>query len=239
MTKINDFAVNDTLTVQRQFLGNEQSKIVIIDNFLHSCSALVNYAKDKEFAPYPALKDKKGYPGHRFPAPADYSAELIAAIRPILSSEFNIDASIAMQKSDCNMSLTTVRPEDLGPIQVMPHFDTSLPNHFAILLYLCNEEHGGTAFYRHNATNFEVITKARSDLYLDTYFAELNKGPLKKQYFTESNDYFTKIGMVEAKVNRLAIYSGNLLHTAYINQQKSISLDPVNGRLTVNTFVAF
>ena len=134
----------------------------------------------------------------------------------------------------------TTKPEDLGLNQRVPHFDTSDINQFAVLLYLCDQSHGGTAFYRHNATGLEFVTPQTCDQYLDTFFAELKENEPPKKYFSDSDEHFTKIGFLPAAVNRLVIYRSCVIHSPYlINTEHSINADPLTGRLTVNTFVAF
>jgi hypothetical protein len=200
---------------------------------------MVDYASNNTFEPYPNLNSSKGYPGIRLIAPENYSHALMEIIKPILNKEFDIPDHLEMRRKGCVMSLITVKPENLGPLQATPHFDTSDFNHFAILLYLCNETHGGTAFYRHRATGLEIIKPETSDQYLDTYYAELNERRPLQKYFDDSNERFTKIAMVQARFNRMVIYRGCMLHTPYINPEHSINAEPKAGRLTVNSFVVF
>ncbi len=231
---------NENLTVESVQIGNENQKILIIDNLLKRPTDLVEFARKNEFEPYPCPRPGTGYPGVRLTPPAVYSDALMDLIKPILISEYDVPTGLELRKAVCSMSLTTVRPENLGSIQLTPHFDTSAYNQFAVLLYLCDEHHGGTAFYRHNATNYEVITVERSEGYTGIYFAELARREKRPVYFTESDEYFTKISQVNAKFNRMVIYRSCLIHSPYINNpEQSINSNPGTGRLTVNSFVAF
>ena len=45
--------------------------------------------------------------------------------------------------------------------------------------------------------------------------------------------------MMPARFNRLVVYPGSLLHSACIHPVRSLSSDPRQGRLTVNTFYDF
>jgi predicted urease superfamily metal-dependent hydrolase len=128
---------------------------------------------------------------------------------------------------------------ELGPLQRTPHFDASTPYHMAVLLYLCNERHGGTGFYRHNATGLQQITESTREHYLDVYYQEINAKRPAQRYFDDSTEQFQFLGMIPAKFNRLVMYHGSLLHTACINPAISITDDPRKGRLTVNTFYDF
>ncbi len=109
----------------------------------------------------------------------------------------------------------------------------------AILLYLCDGRHGGTGFYRHNATGLQQITEATREAYLDTYYDEINARRPAQRYFDNSDDQFTLLGLIPAKFNRMVVYPGSLLHSACINPAISLSTDPRAGRLTLNSFYDF
>jgi hypothetical protein len=136
-------------------------------------------------------------------------------------------------------SLTTTSPEALGPLQRTPHFDASTPHYMAALLFLCDQTHGGTGFYRHNATGLQRITADNRERYLDVYHEEVNRRRPPARYFDRSDEQFTFLGMMPARFNRLVVYPGSLLHSACINPALSLSSDPRQGRLTVNTFYDF
>jgi|GEM_PF-47992 len=235
----NPYRFNDNLQIQSVTVGDEQQKIIIVDDVLQNPHALVDFAINKhEFEHY------KGhcnfYPGIRVPAPAEYSTALMQVIRPILLNEYaDISAEWELNKAECSLSLITVKPENLRKVQATPHFDSANTYQFAILVYLCDESHGGTAFYRHNATQYETITHNNRKTFEDNYFKEIELTPIKKQYFTDSNERFTKIGLVDAKFNRMIIYRSCLLHSPHINPDQSVDADPRTGRLTVNSFFAF
>lgn len=213
--------------------------IVFIDNFLQDPQALVETASRSPFALYPGVAERKGYPGVRAPAPGDYSANLTALMEPLIRLNFGVPEDLAVRKSECAYSLTTMLPSDLGPLQRTPHFDASTPHHIAVLLYLCNAEHGGTGFYRHRATGLQQLTPENREHFLDVYYAELNARPPPPRYFDDSDEHFEFLGMMPARFNRLVVYRGSLLHSAVVNPQCSLSSDPRAGRLTVNSFYDF
>lgn len=213
--------------------------VLCIDDFLATPQALIEFAGSTDFEPYPGMRERKGYPGVRAAAPEDYSLSLIDFAEPLIRQLFEVPANRAIRKSMCAMSLLTVPAELLGPLQRTPHFDSSTPYHIAALLYLCGPEHGGTAFYRHNATNFDRITPDTVDHYLDTYYQEINHKKPEQTFFRNDNCFFTQTGFIEAKFNRLVLYKGSLLHSAVVNPQRSVDPNPTSGRLTVNTFFDF
>ncbi len=213
--------------------------VVIIDDFLEDPQAMVEAAASGRFEPYPGTADQKGYPGVRARAPVDYSQNITELLDPLIKVNFGVPEALAVQKSVCYFSLTTTAPEALGPLQRTPHFDASTPHHMAALLYLCNDEHGGTGFYRHNATGLQRITADNRERYLDVYYDEINERRPAQRYFDRSDERFTLLGAIPARFNRMVVYPGSLLHGACVNPALSICGDPRAGRLTVNTFYDF
>ena len=237
MSLASPYAIQMPPDIRSVSIGEHQ--VVFIDNFLENPQALIEAACNAQFAPAPGNEVRKGYPGVRAPIPAEYSGELTALMEPLIRLNFGVPEDLPLRKSECTFSLTTTPPAELGPLQRTPHFDASTPHHMAVLLYLCDEEHGGTAFYRHKATGLQQITRENSGPFLDAYYAELNARAPKPRYFDASDEHFELLGVMPARFNRLVIYRGSLLHTAVINPALSISGDPRRGRLTANSFYDF
>ncbi|WP_269531197.1 DUF6445 family protein [Chitinimonas sp. BJYL2] len=231
------FSVRQSPLIQTMPIGDHHA--LIIDNFLDDPDAMVSVAASSLFTPYPRYEERKGYPGVRAIAPADYSYNITLFLDGLIKHHFGVPAELPIRKSVCAFSLTSLQPEELGPLQRTPHFDASTPNHMAVLLYLCDERHGGTAFYRHNATGLQQITESTREHYLDVYYEEINARRPPRQYFDDSDEQFTRIGKIPARYNRLVIYRGSLLHSAIVNPAISIATHPREGRLTVNTFYDF
>lgn len=213
--------------------------VVFIDDFLQDPHAVVEAAAAATFAPASAPGGKTGYPGLRAPAPADYMQAITALLDPLIKVNFGVPQALPVKMGLSAFSLTTTAPEALGPWQRLPHFDASTPHHMAAVLYLCGPEHGGTGFYRHNATGLQRITPDHRERYLDACHAELQRGLPPARYFDRSDERYTFLGMMPARFNRLAVYPGSLLHSACIDPRHSLSADPRRGRLTVNTFYDF
>lgn len=212
--------------------------VILIDDFLDDPGPLVEAACRATFGPCPGADERRGYPGLRALAPVEYSQEMVSLLDPLIRVNFDIPDEQPLRKSPCQFSLTTVPPAALGAVQRTPHFDSSQPRYMAALLYLCDERHGGTGFYRHNATGLQQITGEVVDRYGQVYYDEIDRRPPPARYFDDSDEHFTFLGMVPAKFNRLVLYSGALLHTACVNPGL-LSADPRRGRLTVNTFLDF
>jgi hypothetical protein len=214
-------------------------RIVFIDDFLEDPQALVDAACDSRFEPAAPPGEGKGYPGLRAPAPEAYTRALTELVEPLVKANFGVPGHLDVKVGLSAFSLTTTPPEALGSMQCTPHFDASTPHHMAALLWLCDERHGGTGFYRHNATGWQRITADNREPYLDAYHAEVNRRRPAQRYFDRSDAQFTFLGMMPARVNRLVVYPGSLLHSACIHPGRSLSADPRQGRLTVNTFYDF
>ena len=231
------YSIRTPPDIQSVTIGEHQ--LVFIDDFLEDPEALREAACRSRFEPAPGFEARKGYPGVRATAPQAYSRQLTGLLEPLIKLNFQVPEHLGVHKSACSFSLTTLPPDGLGPLQRTPHFDASTPHHMAVLLYLCGPEHGGTGFYRHKATGLQQITPATLDRYSQAYYGEIERQPPPPRYFDDSDANFSFLGMIPARFNRLVVYSGSLLHTACINPGLSISSDPRQGRLTVNTFYDF
>lgn len=231
--------INEELIMQTLYMGDENNKVLCFDDFLTNPNALIDHARQSTFSPYAAAAQRKGYPGVRASAPAGFGSQLRERIGEIVKKEFAIPAATKITPLQDALCLMTVPETELGPLQRIPHFDASNPQFFATLLYLCGEEHGGTGFYRHNSTGYESITPERCDKYLDLSYEELNTVKPPRHYFSESDNFFTKVGFIPARFNRLVVYRGCVLHSANVLSALSLNPDPGVGRLTANIFFSF
>lgn len=211
--------------------GQEQQPVVIIDDFHSDPKALMDFAKSQRF-------EKRGpfYPGIRAAGDVNYLAERMSLLTIILKNVFGVMKGV--KEVECNYSLVTTRPEDLMPIQALPHFDGLDTGRFALLHYLSGAEKGGTAFYRHRSTGFETVTKSRFETYKNTLEKEVvTFGLPPKCYFNGPSEQFEQILEVDAKPNRMIIYRGITLHSGYIPDGFDFNKRPDLGRLTINTFL--
>ena len=230
-----DFALNKNPVITRLALGNEQTPLLIIDNFALSPESLVTFAKDgASFLP-----DRDNfYPGKRKAAPDEYREHLGSLFLSYVKKAFALEAKI-VETVVSALAISDLPPEQLRPIQMLPHFDSCASNQFAVVHYLCEREHGGTCFYRHRKTGFERISRSR----LARYGAELkqeaiaNRLHLNPAYMQGSNNMFEQIHLVEACMNRAIIYPSNLLHSGNINPAAGLSSAPEKGRLTLGSFI--
>jgi hypothetical protein len=232
-----DLRLNPRPSVSLQRFGQEQERVLLVDNVLLDANALVDYAS-WEVAFTPAGNPDGGYPGVRAPAPLNYVENVVRALSPIVERAFGLDG-VALSNVECSLSLTTTGPEYLTVQQRTPHIDTTYPLQFAWLHYLCPPGHGGTSFYRHRATGFETLDPARAQTYDAVRARELAERPPPLRYADARSDRYVAIGSCAATFNRLAIYRSCLLHSGDIPQDVPLLADPRRGRLTANIFVNY
>jgi hypothetical protein len=230
------FAVNRAATPYMNHVGNTKTPVFILDNFLENLTeTLLANIESLDFDEAPTY-----YPGIRAKLPQEYIFAVAQAITPVLQKIYAIPSNYQLEFFDSYYSLVTRAPEELSVEQQIPHFDGTGQFRIALLHYLNDSSHGGTAFYRHNTTGIERVEEDNVDQYLSTvsnYFEQY--GPPMGDYIANSNTQFTKLGEVPYAQNRMAIYPGNLLHSGVINPTTDIDKDPVSGRLTANIFLNF
>ncbi len=210
--------------------GSEGESVVVMDDFVPDPVSLRRLASAQPFGPAGPY-----YPGVRAAAPAAHLTSSVDRLELALREVFGVRQGVSLV--ECNFSLVTTAPEELAPIQRLPHFDTVNPGRFALLHFLCDESFGGTAFYRHRATGFETLCRDRLPAYQRALAGEYAQfGPPERTYVTNGDPQFEQIGQVCAHFNRAILYRGITLHSGLVGAPAALSHDPWRGRLTVNTF---
>jgi hypothetical protein len=138
---------------------------------------------------------------------------------------------------DASFSLVTTPPDELSPLQCLPHIDCPEFNSFAIIHYLSHHQNSGTAFYRHVSTGFETITYDRLGPFTFAREQEENAMGRAHGYMGGSSHGFEEIARVESRFNRLAVYPSALFHSGIVPRDHDFSADPRTGRLTGNIFL--
>lgn len=249
---MSDVRLSTNLTYQLVFVGNEKIPVLIIDDFVENPEKLIDYA---------SLNDENGdrfqcqksdyYPGVRKSSAQNYQALIGRSLFSLLKSSLflsNMEADKATLDHEASylnvlmsaFSIATTKPEDLRPIQMLPHFDTPANNQLAMVHYLCNENHGGTSIYRHKKTGFERITEQRHDRYrqLLKNQAIAEKLHLNPTYIEGDTSLFKQIYSIEAKMNRAVLYPSNVLHSGNIRPSTGLCSVPESGRLTISSFLS-
>jgi len=162
--------------------------------------------------------------------PESFSTAFRAWLAPILQRTLYRDASF--------FSFVSTASQDLLPLQCIPHFDSTDPNLFAAVIYLCDTRFGGTAFYRHRRTGYEEITQEN----LHNYQVALNSdmrvhGAPKKEYMNGDTVLFEILFASELKFNRAIVYPGRVLHAAKIARQFNSPKNKDDWRLTITALL--
>lgn len=218
-----------------RIVGASQTPVIVVDNVCEHLDVLRRTAQEyAQFSPASG-----GYPGVRASLPAPYSRQLVTVLEPLIKSVYGLPASMKGRCCHQLFSLVTTAPENLTVLQRLPHFDTVLPDYFAIMHYLGEGDFGGTGFFCHRSTAIERVTEENKACFIDRVRHEVSQSLPSARYVAGSDDKFTMVDSVEYKTNRLLVYPGNFLHSGLIDAARDISACPLTGRLTANIFIDF
>jgi len=229
MPSLDGLALNPAADIQIMRIGAERQPVLVIDNAVVEPQALIDYAAHRtHFGPPPA---GSYYPGLNARLPSNYLPMLVAALRAPLTQIFGVSPAHPLPGFGF-FGLATVRDEDLGPFQVVPHIDTFKWPAFAGVHYLCGPEFGGTGFFRQVSTGFETVSPSRNYKY---------NRVLKTEMATSADPgvlgaFYERIEAVEAKFNRFILYSASQLHSPLAVSDR-LRVEPRTGRLTANIFL--
>ena len=219
-----------------EFVGNERSPVLIIDDFFDQPDALVDYAATQCI--FQPVKNKY-YPGVRARAPNTYVETVVGRTEGLIREVFGL-RGVKLAGADFDFSMVTTPPAELQFLQLLPHFDATDICQIAVLHYLCTPDKGGTSFYRHRSTGYETITLERRDPFLKSLDADLKASGMPDQaYINGDTKIFERIGSMAAAFNRLIVYRSAVLHSGDIPRNFCFAHDVRGGRLTLNTFLYF
>ena len=208
---------------------------LVIDDALAEPEQLVQFAAERSDA-FRSL-DSSAYPGNYLMAPE----QVVSGLRDFFLRQVrrHFDAR-RCEHVHCRYSMVTLPPAALRPRQWFCHVDDALldARHrmIASVLYLFNDESlGGTSFYVQTrpAAETAAMLNASDTLAPEAFTQQYG---IQAGYQYGSNDYYRRIGGIEAKWNRLIFYDGGTLHSGDISRPEKLSVDPLVGRLTLNGF---
>lgn len=217
--------------IRARRIGREALPVVIIDGFAPDPDALRAFALGQEFEPA-----RDHYPGVRAALPADYLQNQSGVLGVVLEQVFGVRTATVRVLDACFAMVATPR-DALSRQQRLPHVDAMAADRIALVHYL-SPVAAGTAFFRHRATGFESVDKARAEPYLAALNAEAALGDPDTDYVHTDTGTFERIHAVDAAYNRAVIYRGNALHSGAIDPDTPLSADPALGRLTITAFLA-
>lgn len=220
------------LSIQHLTIGEEKAPLLVIDNFIANPQSLVEQAVHRKYEP-----PKLAFPGIRALAPQDYQQFLLNELGPTIINHFELECR-KLRFTMCHYSLVTVPPEKLSMVQRIPHVDSFDSNGLATVHYLFHQKLGGTAFYRHRKTGYEIIDESRKLDYFRSLEAE-NDGPNMPgpEYINGDTPLFKQVGKQEGVFNRLVVYRRTSLHSGCIDRDFVPDPNPQTGRLSINSFI--
>lgn len=225
------------MQVEVHEVGHSKSKIIVIDELLTYAREVVDAAA--ALPAFPA-ETRTGYPGKRYQiGPGDKASSCVMDIMrkagPLIQSHYEADN---FRVSEASFSMVTIPRPEMSKRQRIPHYDWDDPSYLAIMLHLHHVPDTGTAFYRHVASELELVSpETAPELrgFVQAELAEYCSDPIGAGGQPDGN--YNKIFQVEARFNRLVIYQGCLLHSGYFPPDFDYSGDPWTGRLTANIFI--
>ena len=227
------FARHRDFRIQRLTIGQERAPLMVIDNALADADELVEMAATKPYGDVTSY-----YPGVRAKVPLSFQRYVLDDLRQEFVSLFGLNGA-TMRFTACHFSLVTTPAAELGYMQRIPHVDSVNSNELAFVLYLFRADYGGTAFYRHRKSGYEVVDQARIAEYtrlVDAEREEVLRAP--PAYINGSTDFYELIGRQEGVFNRMLAYRRTSLHSGDIRPGFVPLTDPRRGRLSVNGFIA-
>jgi hypothetical protein len=220
------------IRIEQLTIGAEKAPLMVIDNLVADPARLVRRAATRQFRPVGV-----NYPGIRTEAPLGYQQLFRDRLQKTLFDFFGLTGR-SLAFSMCHYSLVTTTAEQLKPLQRIPHADSVEGHGLATVHYLFGTDLGGTAFYRHRATGFEVIDASRKAAYY-RHIEQLVRDPqsLPGGYIDGDTELFERVASVSAAFNRIVIYRRNSLHSGSIDKDFVPDADPSTGRLSINCFI--
>ncbi len=220
------------MRITRRTIGRECAPLLLIDNLLEDPDRMVRKAATRQYVRHTTM-----FPGVRAPVPRAYQQFLEATLNPLLRECFDL-APGRFELPMCHFSLVTQSPASLHFLQRVPHIDSVNRSGLATMHYLFRNAWGGTDFYRHRHTGFEYIDEARHATYFSRLAEEARNEPAAAAgYIDGDTPLFERVASVEGVFNRLVVYRRNSLHSGRIDNTRALPTDPLQGRLSINTFI--
>lgn len=219
------------LAIRIEHVGAERFPLLVVDNLVDRPEELVALAAEGGALAPPTDM----YPGLRAPAPDSYLGVLRRGLTEAINEAYGLP-NLELHSAISYMCVVTTRPEELKPVQCMPHIDGTAANSFSTVHYLCSPSYAGTSLYRHRRTGYELVPDFRHDRYRSVLEQELRETPRTAQaYIDGDTDMFERIASAEVAYNRLVLYPSNALHSADIGRDFAFDPDPRSGRFSVNS----
>jgi len=229
------FAFNDDAQVTPLHIGRRGIAVTRIDNVLHDPQGIAALGFEQSYT-----EDRGNfYPGLRAPIQPSLSTALRAWLTRILQRNGILRSDQVLYRDSSFYSVVTTASRDLLPIQRIPHYDSTDPELFAAVIYLCDTRFSGTSFYRHRKTGYEEITGEYQGNYRLALDREMRiHGPPPQEYVNGDSALFEVIFSNELRFNSAIVYPGRVLHAANIEKLFEPPKDKSEWRLTVTALLS-
>jgi len=228
------FAFNPNAHIELVRIGRRGIKVSVIDDVLQDPEGVAALSLAQSYA-----EDGSNlYPGLRAAMPEGFSTSFRAWLTPLLQRQGMLERNQVISRDTSFFSAVTTASKDLLPIQCIPHYDSTAPNLYAAVIYLCDTRFSGTAFYRHRRTGYEEVTEENARNYQLALNNDMRThGAPKKDYINGDTLLFETIYSSTLKFNRAIVYPARVLHAAKIETQFSRPTDQSEWRLTVTALL--
>jgi hypothetical protein len=207
---------------------------VVVDDALANPQGVRDWAASQRYLPpagYP-------YPGHVCEVPTEMNSRCADFFSQHVRSHLGVRRALSLS---VRLSVIDTPPQELAPIQWMCHRDRLVEQGSDILfaasvLYLFDDPAlGGTSFYvpRQSVAATDALVADSQTLNAHEFGRRYG---LRPEYMAGSNAYFERTAQVPAAWNRLIFYDGSLFHSADVEPSR-LAADPLQGRLTLNSFI--
>ncbi|MEM7664884.1 MAG: DUF6445 family protein [Pseudomonadota bacterium] len=222
-----DWAISLSKTELNNFSSQNHS-FAVVNEFMVRPDTAIESIFLQNFA-----KVTPQYPGLRAPLDPGVAQMWLSKLSPILDNAFGkAPNGWGIQVWS---SIVTTPPQELIPMQRLPHVDGTNPDLIAMMLYLHRTDHGGTAFFRHKSTGLESLTAETFPQYKAALEADVRRtGMPPARYIEDGAPLFERIHASAGTFNQAVFYRGNVLHSGIIDNDAPLPLDPRKGRLTIN-----
>ena len=220
MVPIEAFRFDPAAARREIAIGRSAAPLLVVDGAFADPAAVRQAAR---LMGPPAPHPNDFYPGARHPLPAAFDRALADWL-----------GVAALPEPSAFVSVVTKPAAELLPIQTLPHFDTTDDRIFAAVIYLFETGFGGTSFYRHRSTGYELLNSRTEPLYRAALRREVaDPSAIPRRYRNGDDALFERIHRQEPRFNRLILYPARLLHAGDIEPDYAGAAGPAGGRLTI------
>ena len=223
-------SLNRNARIDVRRIGEEQQPVFVVDEAFNGCEDLVEFAAQSAFVTPTA---GSYYPGLNAHLPSNYLSTLLPALERPLTEIFDALPG-RLGRAYGFFGLTNLSPAQMAVRQSLPHTDSANARSFATVHFL-SASFGGTAFFRHKATGFEVVSNVRANEFQTVRTREINSHDGRPR--ETLSDLYEEIAHVEPAFNRLILYRATQLHAMRLENAEALNTNPKSGRLTANTFL--